>query len=194
DLFKPLKVSRNAFRKIYKCTREIQTLKAEDIYCIEGETLVDKLSLLLSGRLAVLKNGKTMHLIDAHQFIDSPEWFGVGSNDTYQVTIMALEECRVIIWHRDKLKLSIADEPYLQAVMDNILGKDVVKKLLFVTGTVGNNMTSNCGLNVNEHSKLIVPYHKAMDQVIKRNINPEANGVHCFWSLSKINEDTETNV
>ena len=46
---------------------------------------------------------------------------------------MAMEESRVLIWHRDKLKLSIMTEPFLQTVFDHILGRDVVKKLMQVT-------------------------------------------------------------
>lgn len=46
---------------------------------------------------------------------------------------MAMEESRVLIWHRDKLKLSIMSEPFLQTVFDHILGRDVVKKLMQVT-------------------------------------------------------------
>lgn len=45
---------------------------------------------------------------------------------------MAMEESRVLIWHRDKLRLSIIGEPYLQTVFDHVLGKDVVKKLMQV--------------------------------------------------------------
>lgn len=44
-----------------------------------------------------------------------------------------MEESRVLIWHRDKLKLSIINEPFLQTVFDHILGRDVVKKLMQVT-------------------------------------------------------------
>lgn len=46
---------------------------------------------------------------------------------------MAMEESRVLIWHRDKLKLSIIGDPFLQTVFDHILGRDVVKKLMQVT-------------------------------------------------------------
>lgn len=44
-----------------------------------------------------------------------------------------MEESRVLIWHRDKLKLSIMGDPFLQSVIDHILGRDVVKKLMQVT-------------------------------------------------------------
>ncbi|XP_015792564.1 popeye domain-containing protein 3 [Tetranychus urticae] len=190
DLFQPLKVSRHSFNKLFKSIREMQVLKAHDIYCVEGKTPVDKLSLLVSGRLAVLKNGRALHLIDGHQFIDSPEWFGVSSSDAYQVTIVALEECRLIVWHRDKLKLIISGDNYLQTLMDSVLGRDVVKKLLFVTDTISNNF--NIDQQLNENSKLIMPIHRAMDHVVKREIHD--NGTHCFWTLSKITEDSETNV
>lgn len=53
-----------------------------------------------------------------------------------QVSIMAMEESRVLIWHRDKLKLSIMAEPFLQTVFDHILGRDVVKKLMQVTQVI----------------------------------------------------------
>ena len=164
DLFKPLKVSRSSFKKIYSCTREILTLKSKDFYAVERKTTVDKLSLLLCGKVAVMQGIHNLHIIDSHQFLDSPEWFGVGSHSTYQVSIVALEESRLLIWNRDKLKLTISSDPYLQAVLDNILGKDVVKKLLLVTDTISNRQISS-----NEHTKLIVPSHCAMDQLIKRS-------------------------
>lgn len=46
---------------------------------------------------------------------------------------MAMEESRVLIWHRDKLRLSIINDTFLQTIFDHILGKDVVKKLMQVT-------------------------------------------------------------
>lgn len=43
-----------------------------------------------------------------------------------------MEESRILLWHRDKLKLSIITDQFLQAVFDHILGRDVVKKLMQV--------------------------------------------------------------
>ncbi|XP_074602723.1 popeye domain cAMP effector bves isoform X2 [Brevipalpus obovatus] len=169
DLFQPLQVSRYAFHKLFKPMREIKTLRPNDLYCIEGKTTVDRLSLLLNGRVAVLKKGRTLHLIDGHQFIDSPEWFGVGSSDTYSVSVVALEECRLLVWHRDKLKLTISGDSYLKSLMDCILGRDLVKKLLFVTDTISNNAAIDQQLN--ENTKLILPIHRAIDQVVKRETN-----------------------
>ena len=49
-----------------------------------------------------------------------------------QVSVTAIQESRVLVWHRDKLKLSIMEDQFLQAVFDNVLGRDVVQKLLQV--------------------------------------------------------------
>lgn len=84
-------------------------------------------------RLVVSQGGRALHIVFPHQFLDSPEWFGVSTNELFQVTIVSLEEARVLIWHRDKLKLSIINNHFMQAVFDHILGRDVVKKLIQVS-------------------------------------------------------------
>lgn len=56
-----------------------------------------------------------------------------GGDVLFQVSITAIEDSRILIWHRDKLKLSIMEEPFLQTVFDHILSRDVVKKLMQVT-------------------------------------------------------------
>lgn len=81
----------------------------------------------------VSQGGRALHIVFPHQFLDSPEWFGVSTNELFQVTIVSLEEARVLIWHRDKLKLSIINNHFMQAVFDHILGRDVVKKLIQVS-------------------------------------------------------------
>lgn len=50
-----------------------------------------------------------------------------------KVSVTAMEDSRVLLWHRDKLKLSIITDQFLQAVFDHILGRDVVKKLMQVS-------------------------------------------------------------
>lgn len=78
------------------------------------------------------QNGRALHIVFPHQFLDSPEWFGVSTDEYFQVSITAMEESRILLWHRDKLKLSIISDQFLQAVFDHILGRDVVKKLMQV--------------------------------------------------------------
>ena len=47
---------------------------------------------ILSFRLVVSQNQKALHIVFPHQFLDSPEWFGVSTDDYFQVSIMAMEE------------------------------------------------------------------------------------------------------
>lgn len=129
NIFKPLKVSKQQFKKVVDCMKSIRPLKRGEHFAIERQTKVETLSLLLSGSMLVIENGKTLHVLAAMQFLDSPEWFGVASDDYFQVSIRACEECRVLLWHRDKLKLILLSDPFLQAVFDHILGRDVVRKL-----------------------------------------------------------------
>ncbi|XP_060661402.1 blood vessel epicardial substance isoform X3 [Drosophila nasuta] len=141
-LFQPLRVTRHQFRKVLNCMKVIRALKYQEVYAQEKVTKVDSLSLVLSGKLVVSQHQRALHIVFPHQFLDSPEWFGVSTDDYFQVSIMAMEESRVLIWHRDKLKLSIMAEPFLQTVFDHILGRDVVKKLMQVT-QVSESIASN---------------------------------------------------
>ncbi|EDX18507.1 GD17511 [Drosophila simulans] len=141
-LFQPLHVTRHQFKKVLNCMKVIRALKYQEVYAQEKVTKVDSLSLVLSGKLVVSQHQRALHIVFPHQFLDSPEWFGVSTDDYFQVSIMAMEESRVLIWHRDKLKLSIMAEPFLQTVFDHILGRDVVRKLMQVT-QVSESIASN---------------------------------------------------
>uniref|UniRef100_A0A2A4K8U2 POPDC1-3 domain-containing protein n=1 Tax=Heliothis virescens TaxID=7102 RepID=A0A2A4K8U2_HELVI len=135
-LFKPLRVSRRQFRRVLMCMRNVRHLKCHELYAHEKVTKVDSLSLVLSGKLVVSQNQRALHIVFPHHFLDSPEWFGVSTDEFFQVSIMAMEESRVLVWHRDKLKLSIMSDAFLQAVFDHILGRDVVHKLMQVSETM----------------------------------------------------------
>ncbi|XP_063534566.1 uncharacterized protein LOC134744619 isoform X3 [Cydia strobilella] len=135
-LFKPLRVSRRQFRRVLRCMRNVRHLKCHELYAHEKVTKVDSLSLVLSGKLVVSQNQRALHIVFPHHFLDSPEWFGVSTDEYFQVSIMAMEESRVLVWHRDKLKLSIMSDAFLQAVFDHILGRDVVHKLMQVSETM----------------------------------------------------------
>lgn len=116
---------------------------------MERITQIDKLSLLLSGQVFVSCKGHVLHTIGPNKFLDSPEWFRINSDGTYQVSIMAVQESRILIWNLDKLKSFIFKEPYLQSILDNILGKDVVKKLTVVTDNYTNFISNIRNDNVN---------------------------------------------
>jgi hypothetical protein len=84
----------------------------------------------------VSQNQKALHIVFPNQFLDSPEYFGVSTDDYFNVSITCIEDARVLQWHRDKLKLSI--DEYLKTMFDHILAKDVVKKLMQVSQVCGN--------------------------------------------------------
>ena len=48
---------------------------------------------------------------------------------SFQVSATALEETKVLVWHRDKLKLTLMESPYLYTVFEHIIARDVVRKL-----------------------------------------------------------------
>ncbi|CAG7728706.1 unnamed protein product [Allacma fusca] len=135
-LFKPLKVSRRQFKRVLDCKRNIKILHAGDHYAIEKCTRVDSLALLISGRLLVSQNSKPLHVIGTLQFVDSPEYFGVSTDELFQVTITALEDTKLIVWHRDKLRLTIMNDEFLRIIFDHVIGRDVVRKLIQVSDTV----------------------------------------------------------
>ena len=71
----------------------------------------------------------------------------------FQVSATALEETKVLVWHRDKLKLTLMETPYLFTVFEHIIARDVVRKLAQVCklqtvnhGTEGNNQGTPRGV------------------------------------------------
>lgn len=162
NLFRPLGVSRVDFQRLFSYARGIQTIKPKDIYAVEDQTVVDHLSLLLSGRVSVVRAGVTRHIVDCYQFLESPEWFGMSSSEKYQVSIVALEESQLLVWNRDKLKLSISSDRYLQTILDHILGRDIVKKLMLSLDIEATNMSS-------EKSKFLMQSNFPIDQILSLN-------------------------
>ncbi|XP_032593748.1 blood vessel epicardial substance isoform X3 [Drosophila grimshawi] len=201
-LFQPLRVTRHQFRKVLNCMKVIRALKYQEVYAQEKVTKVDSLSLVLSGKLVVSQHQRALHIVFPHQFLDSPEWFGVSTDDFFQVSIMAMEESRVLIWHRDKLKLSIMAEPFLQTVFDHILGRDVVKKLMQVTqvseSIASNGFLPSGGYAEDAEDKPMLILKKSVDvghgltALINRQLQA---GDPNSWRLGRIDEtDHETAV
>ncbi|XP_055682182.1 blood vessel epicardial substance isoform X4 [Lutzomyia longipalpis] len=196
-LFQPLRVSRHQFKKVLNCMKLVRSLKYQEVYAQEKVTKVDSLSLVLSGKLVVSQNQRALHIVFPHQFLDSPEWFGVSTDDFFQVSIMAMEESRVLIWHRDKLKLSIMAEPFLQAVFDHILGRDVVKKLMQVSETMAaSNGFISSGYDDVEDKPMLLMKKTSDGHGITALINRQLQvGDPNAWRLGRIEEtDHETAV
>ncbi|XP_025416603.1 blood vessel epicardial substance-like isoform X2 [Sipha flava] len=207
SLFSPLKVSRKQFRKIISCMKMIRPLKTLEIFAEEKVTRVDSLSLVLSGKLVISQNGNALHIVFPYQFLDSPEWFGVSTDEFFQVSVTAVEDSRVLLWHRDKLRLSIITDKFLYTIFDHILGRDVVKKLMQVSETMSNGHLPNQWFDGGEETEMAnnvidekqtVLYLKrngdgqaGIETILKRELQGDPNG----WRLSRIEEvDHETPV
>ncbi|XP_077294217.1 uncharacterized protein LOC143916840 [Arctopsyche grandis] len=130
-LFKPLKVSKKHFKEL---AREGRLLRLEpgEPYAIESITPADeRLSILLKGKLKVSCEQTYLHVIQPHQFIDSPEWEAnrEQSDDVFQVTVIAEESSICLCWPRMRLERVLRYRPMLKIVLDSIIGKDITHKL-----------------------------------------------------------------
>ncbi|KAH0949603.1 hypothetical protein HN011_004712 [Eciton burchellii] len=150
-LFKPYKVSKKHFQELVKEAR-ILKLDPDQTYATEGITLADKrLSILLRGKLKVTCDGTHLHYVQAHQFVDSPEWEATHENDAdvFQVTIRAEESSTYICWTKMKLLRVLRHRPLLKVVINTLIGKDITSKLyalneqLAGVATASENATSN---------------------------------------------------
>ena len=56
-----------------------------------------------------------------------------------QISATALEETKILVWHRDKLKLILTmSDPFLKTVLDHVVARDVVRKLTQVGSQILN--------------------------------------------------------
>uniref|UniRef100_A0A023G8D4 Putative conserved plasma membrane protein n=1 Tax=Amblyomma triste TaxID=251400 RepID=A0A023G8D4_AMBTT len=193
ELFQPLKVSRQQFQPAAACVKTLRDLEPQETYSMEGVTRADCLTLVLSGRFLVSHKNRPLQIVDRLEFLDSPEWFGVcGGGDNFQVTTTAMERCRVIVWNRDKLKLTISGDDFLKAVFDNVVGKDVVRKLLFVTETTTQNGPS--ADNATETTKLLIQMKEAAVRGVAHGEKDDALVSVWSWGRRPHCSDPETAV
>ncbi|XP_055288910.1 popeye domain-containing protein 3 [Moschus berezovskii] len=130
SLFQPLGTSLPDFRTI-AMSSEVVTLEKEHCYAMQGKTSIDKLSLLVSGRIRVTVDGEFLHYIFPFQFLDSPEWDSLKPTEegTFQVTLTAETDCRYVSWRRKKLYLLLAQHRYISRLFSVLIGSDIADKL-----------------------------------------------------------------
>ncbi|KAM8952602.1 popeye domain-containing protein 3 [Pelodytes ibericus] len=131
-VFQPLGISLTVFRKIVSyCNAEVVTLEREHCYAIQGKTPIDKLSLLISGRIRVTVDGEFLHYIFPRKFLDSPEWDSLRPSEegVFQVTLTAETKCRYISWRRKKLYLLFAKNRYICRLFSLLIRGDIADKL-----------------------------------------------------------------
>lgn len=132
SVFKKLGVSLTQYGKIVACCeRDVQTLEKDHCFAVEGKTAIDKLSVLLTGRIRVSVNGEFLHHIHPFQFLDSPEWDSLRPSEEgiFQVTLRAENRCRYVTWRRKKLYLLFAKHRYLAKIFALVVRNDIAEKL-----------------------------------------------------------------
>jgi len=132
--FAPFEISRNSFTNLVGCKGfHIITLQKDHCYAMENKTTVDRLALLVSGKLRVHQGDKVLHHITKMEFIDSPEWDALrGSTKkpgVFRVTITAETTCRCIVWRRKPLLTLLSKEKQLNRILNCVIGQDIIKKL-----------------------------------------------------------------
>ncbi|KAM4701721.1 popeye domain-containing protein 2 isoform 2-T2 [Discoglossus pictus] len=131
-VYQPLQVPMHIFKEIAHCSMmEVHTLSQDQSYALEGKTPIDRLSLLVSGRVKVSLDGQFLHYIFPYQFLDSPEWESLHPSEegTFQVTLTAETDCTYISWPRKKLYLLLSHEKYIARLFSVHLGFDISQKL-----------------------------------------------------------------
>ncbi|CAJ1061890.1 popeye domain-containing protein 3 [Xyrichtys novacula] len=132
SVFQRLGVSLTHFGKIVACCDgHIQSLEKDHCFAVEGKTPIDKLSVLLSGRIRVTVNGEFLHYIYPLQFLDSPEWDSLRPSEegVFQVTLRADNPCRYVAWRRKKLYLLFAKHRYIAKIFALVVRNDIAEKL-----------------------------------------------------------------
>ncbi|XP_048359156.1 popeye domain-containing protein 2 isoform X2 [Sphaerodactylus townsendi] len=128
----PLRVPLRVYKEIVKCCEErVLPLARDQTYAVEGKTAIDRLSLLLSGRIRVSQDGQFLHYIFPYQFLDSPEWESLRPSEegTFQVTLTAETDCSFVSWPRRPLYSLLAKERYIARLFSVLLGYDISEKL-----------------------------------------------------------------
>ncbi|XP_072911442.1 popeye domain-containing protein 1 [Hemitrygon akajei] len=129
-IFQPLGIPLTVYKKLVTCCNVV-SLEKDHCYAMEGKTPIERLSLLLSGRIRVTADGEFLHYIYPYQFLDSPEWDSLrpSENGIFQVTLTAETDCRFAAWRRKKLYLLFAHHRRISRLFSVLIGKDIADKL-----------------------------------------------------------------
>ncbi|XP_074661356.1 popeye domain-containing protein 1-like [Tubulanus polymorphus] len=133
QFFKPFKLPKKMFKEMVSSAR-ITTLSKGATYAEEYRSPCNqKLSILLSGRMKVNCESLFLHYIEVNQYVDSPEYEAyqpdLEEQGNYQVTITAVEDCRLLTWNPHDFCAYLKSQPFAKALMTNLMGKDITVKL-----------------------------------------------------------------
>ncbi|XP_074070686.1 popeye domain-containing protein 2 isoform X2 [Macrotis lagotis] len=131
-LYLPLQVPLQTYKEIvHCCENRVLSLATEQTYAVEGETPINRLSLLLEGRIRVSQDGQFLHYIFPYQFMDSPEWESLQPSEEgiFQVTLTAETDCSYVSWPRKTLYHLLDKERYISHLFAALLDYDISEKL-----------------------------------------------------------------
>ncbi|CAN7989958.1 unnamed protein product [Ixodes pacificus] len=128
-LFQPLGVTRRQFQIIATLVEGTQELSPGQKLTVEKVTQNGRLSLVVSGSLLASENRRPLQVVGKYEFLESSEWFEAPESNQYQVTATAMGTCKVFVWKREPLRKAVSRDFYLKAAFENILAKDMARKL-----------------------------------------------------------------
>ncbi|XP_061171297.1 popeye domain-containing protein 3-like [Saccostrea echinata] len=160
-VFQPLRVPRHLYKKLVSpdyCT--LGTLHEGEVYASQGISKIDRLGLLIAGRMSVYSCHQELHHVQAKEFIDSPEFeSAISGDDKYQVSIVAISTCRYIFWQRSGLEYLLIKEPYLASLLRAVLGRDITNKLYSLNDKLVKNQGSRMDIRLPSISAVVRGRH-----------------------------------
>uniref|UniRef100_A0A8D8Z0Q2 Blood vessel epicardial substance n=1 Tax=Cacopsylla melanoneura TaxID=428564 RepID=A0A8D8Z0Q2_9HEMI len=140
-VFKPVKISKKQFKELTSEATLCKLAQGES-YAIEERSSADeRLSILLRGKMNVTCDNTHLHYVAPFQFVDSPEFVSNQntSDELYQVSITAEEDCLYLCWSRISLDRLLRHRPMLKSVFNCLIGKDITQKLYALNELISNN-------------------------------------------------------
>ncbi|CAN7975595.1 unnamed protein product [Ixodes persulcatus] len=128
-LFQPLGVTRRQFQIIATRVERTQELCPGQKLAVEKVTQNDRLSLVFSGSLLVSESRRPAQVVGKYEFLEPSEWFEAPESYQYHATATAMAACKVFEWKREPLRKAVSKDVYLKAALENILAKDMARKL-----------------------------------------------------------------
>lgn len=112
------------FLKVLK-SGKFENRKSGDVIVAENED-IEKLILLIKGKCDIIIQEKKIALIEDYTFIGE---MGFLSGEPASATVIAEEECRVLIWDKEELLAVMKKDSGINVCMQAIFTSDIINKL-----------------------------------------------------------------
>lgn len=135
-LFEPFGLQRYQFQVLADKALVLK-LDAGEVYGKENAP-AERISILLSGSVEVMKDDKILHITRPYEFLDAPEWAASLPGETahFGVTLTVRESIHCLTWNSNELRKILKTDQFLKNIFDSLIGQDVTKKLLRISGNM----------------------------------------------------------